>query len=453
MPDGSRITLRLRAQQPRPSADRFQILLKTRRPQTTADLGKATGVTGEAARPQLARRADDGLLVATVERRGVGRPAHVSALREAGNARFPDVHGELTAQLIRTIRTQVGADVLDRIIDARAVASRTAYAAALKGAADLGEHVARPAQARSREGYMAESWTEGEGYVLVKNDRPICVAATSCQGFGRAGLDTFRELLGPDASVERTEQIVAGDWRCVHRIARRLPARGTDTPSGSARQTPMKYPPRRAEVQWPRSDGPGRSTEYENGPRGDAKMAERNRVTFERHAAQFPGCSWAWFAIRSPLCDVRGRAAARRAGEASIGPGGESHAVDRSGRLTQYPIDQQLTARHPMKVSRRLSSEDRTDPFSAWPGRGARRRSDSPAQPPTAPLVERRLGDALGAKGGVAGRGVAPRRWDSILGVNRGRRVAPVGPRRGNAGRRALLGRPSACDLDGPASE
>ena len=203
----------------RPAADRFLVLLKTRGPQTAADLGKATGVTGEAARQQLVRLAADGLVVATTEPRGVGRPAQVWALTEAGNARFPDAHAELTAQLISSIRTQLGEAVLDRLIESRAVESRASYAAALEGAANLGERVARLAEARTREGYMAESRAEGEGYVLVENHCPICVAATTCQGFCRAELDTFRDVLGPDASVERVEHIVAGDRRCVYRIS------------------------------------------------------------------------------------------------------------------------------------------------------------------------------------------------------------------------------------------
>jgi predicted ArsR family transcriptional regulator len=203
----------------RPAADRFLVLLKTRGPQTTADLGEAAGVTAEAARQQLSRLADDGLVVATSEPRGVGRPAQVWGLTEAGNARFPDAHAELTAQLIGTIRTQLGDEVLDRLIDARAAESRAAYSAALEGTADLGERVARLAEARTREGYMAESRAEGEGYLLVENHCPICVAATVCQGFCRAELDTFRQVLGPDASVERTEHIVNGDRRCAYRIA------------------------------------------------------------------------------------------------------------------------------------------------------------------------------------------------------------------------------------------
>jgi predicted ArsR family transcriptional regulator len=203
----------------RPAADRFLVLLKTRGPQTAADLGEATGVTSEAARQQLVKLAADGLVAATTEPRGVGRPAQVWSLTEAGHARFPDAHAEVTAQLIRSIRTELGEAVLDRLIDARAAESKAAYAAALEGAANLGERVARLAEARSREGYLAECWPEGEGYVLVENHCPICVAATACQGFCRAELDTFRQVLGPDASVERTEHIVNGDRRCAYRIA------------------------------------------------------------------------------------------------------------------------------------------------------------------------------------------------------------------------------------------
>src|SRR5947207_9147322 len=100
----------------RPAADRFLVLLKTRGPQTAAELGTATGVTGEAARQQLVRLAAEGLVAASEERRGVGRPVRLWALTEAGNARFPDAHAEVAAQLIRHVRSQLGEEVLDRLI-------------------------------------------------------------------------------------------------------------------------------------------------------------------------------------------------------------------------------------------------------------------------------------------------------------------------------------------------
>jgi predicted ArsR family transcriptional regulator len=66
---------------------------------------------------------------------------------------------------------------------------------------------------------MAEAHKEGAGYLLVENHCPICVAATACQGFCQTELETFRQVLGPDVSIERTEHIVQGDRRCAYRIA------------------------------------------------------------------------------------------------------------------------------------------------------------------------------------------------------------------------------------------
>src|ERR1044071_167304 len=122
----------------RPAADRLLVLLKTRGPQRVADLAAA-----------------------------------------AGHARFPDGHAELAAHLINSIRTQMGEKALDRLIELKSAESKTAYAAALQGAASLKKKVERLAEARTREGYMAESWAEGKDYILVENHCPICVAAAT----------------------------------------------------------------------------------------------------------------------------------------------------------------------------------------------------------------------------------------------------------------------------------
>jgi predicted ArsR family transcriptional regulator len=195
------------------------VLLKMRGPQTAADLGSALDITGEAARQHLARLATEGLVEASSEPRGVGRPTQVWGLTEKGNARFPDTHAELMAQFLRTIRSELGEQALDRLIAARATETLANYTATLEGSADLEERVARLAEARTREGYMAEYRPDGDGYLLVENHCPICVAATACQGFCQAERDVFERVLGRDVSVERTEHIVSGDRRCAYRIA------------------------------------------------------------------------------------------------------------------------------------------------------------------------------------------------------------------------------------------
>jgi predicted ArsR family transcriptional regulator len=202
----------------RPTAQRLLLLLKTRGPQPSAALGAVLGITGEAARQQLVKLGEEGLVEAESAARGVGRPLQRWRLTASGNARFPDTHAELTVQLIATVRGVLGEAALERIIAAREAETRQAYASALAGAGGLAERVARLAALRAREGYMAEWREEGDGFLLIENHCPICAAAASCQGFCRAELDIFRSVLGDAARIVRDEHILAGARRCVYRI-------------------------------------------------------------------------------------------------------------------------------------------------------------------------------------------------------------------------------------------
>ena len=199
-------------------SDRLLTLLKTRGPQQASDAGKVLGTTGEAARQQFVKLAKDGLVEAVAETRGVGRPVQLWHLTAAGNARFPDTHSELTVQLLRTVRDKLGEQAIELLIDTREQETRINYKQAMVGATDLQERVARLTAIRCREGYMAESHLQEDGsFLLVENHCPICAAATVCQGFCRAELSVFTEVL--QAHVERSEHILAGARRCAYRIS------------------------------------------------------------------------------------------------------------------------------------------------------------------------------------------------------------------------------------------
>ncbi|AYD45800.1 helix-turn-helix transcriptional regulator [Yersinia rochesterensis] len=203
--------------QPQSVAERLLMLLKTRGPLQATDAGKILGTTGEAARQQFVKLAKDGLVVAVAQAKGVGRPIQLWQLTEAGNARFPDAHGELTVQLLRMVRTKLGEEALNLLIDTREQETRELYCEAMKGANSIDERVERLVAIRSQEGYMAECQTQADGSILlIENHCPICAAATHCQGFCRAELDVFRQAL--QAPVERTEHILAGSRRCVYRV-------------------------------------------------------------------------------------------------------------------------------------------------------------------------------------------------------------------------------------------
>jgi len=193
--------------------------LKMRGSLSAAALGDLLGTSGEAARQQLVRLAEEGLVEARSAASGVGRPSQLWSLTPAAQSRFPDTHAALTVQLLDIVRSQLGDAALDTIIAVREAETRLAYETALAPAPDLKARVAALADLRSQEGYMA-AWTEQPdgSLLLVENHCPICAAATACQGFCRAELDVFRDVLGPDVAVERHDHIVSGGRRCSYSI-------------------------------------------------------------------------------------------------------------------------------------------------------------------------------------------------------------------------------------------
>ncbi|MBW8787828.1 MAG: transcriptional regulator [Rhizobium leguminosarum] len=199
-------------------ANRILILIKTDGPQLAAAIGDALGISGEAARQQLSKMAEEGLVEpVTVAAAGRGRPRQLWHLTASGNRQFPDGHAELMANLLGTLVEQLGPAALDTVISAREAETLQRYRQELGKAHDLASRVEALAAIRTREGYMADQWQEADGsFMLVENHCPICAAATACAGFCRSELETFRAVLGAD--VERSEHILLGARRCAYRI-------------------------------------------------------------------------------------------------------------------------------------------------------------------------------------------------------------------------------------------
>ncbi|MER0236638.1 metalloregulator ArsR/SmtB family transcription factor [Fulvimarina sp. MAC8] len=193
--------------------------LKMHGAMTAAALGRKLGTTAEAARQQLVRLGDEGLVAATSTPAGRGRPTQNWELTEASQTRFPDTHAALTVELLDSIRSTLGEEALNSVIATREAATLMTYQPVMEQRERLGDRVAALAELRSAEGYMAE-WEERDdgSLLLIENHCPICAAASSCQGFCRAELQIFKALLGPTVAVDRTEHIVGGGRRCSYVI-------------------------------------------------------------------------------------------------------------------------------------------------------------------------------------------------------------------------------------------
>jgi len=200
-------------------ADRILFQLKTRGPAETLALAGALNISRQAVLQHLERLVAEGLVDHADERRGVGRPRRVWSLTAAAQARFPDTHAQLTLEMLAAVRAEFGEAGVERMITRREAATAKSYIQAMASAEGLEGRVARLAEIRTAEGYMAD-WTPdpGGGFLLVENHCPICAAAAACQGFCRAELQVFREALGPGVHIARTDHILAGARRCAYRI-------------------------------------------------------------------------------------------------------------------------------------------------------------------------------------------------------------------------------------------
>lgn len=201
------------------TADRILFLLKTRGASTAQQLAEVLQLTSMGVRRHLQAWQAKGLVLGEDRADKVGRPARYWLLSEAGHARFPDRHSELTVQLIAQVRVLFGEEGLDKLIDAREQQSEALYQTRMGQAKTLSQRLAKLVQVRDEEGYMVELRKQPDGsFLLIENHCPICAAAAQCQGFCRSELAVFRRMVGPGHSVERVEHVLSGARRCAYAI-------------------------------------------------------------------------------------------------------------------------------------------------------------------------------------------------------------------------------------------
>ena len=164
-------------------------------------------MTKEAARQMLHKLSDEGTVQSMTKSVGVGRPQKVWELTDKAQHLFPDTHGELTVQIIQHIKGIFGESGLNKIVAAREAATNEQYRKKVPTEDSLETKIEKLVQIRSDEGYMARWEKTDYGYLLIEDHCPICAAATMCQGFCKAELNTFQMILGPEVTIKRTDHM------------------------------------------------------------------------------------------------------------------------------------------------------------------------------------------------------------------------------------------------------
>lgn len=183
---------------------------------TAKRIAERLGITTMGARQHLQSLEEDGFLKFEDVKVKVGRPNRHWSLTAKGHARFSDRHSDLTIQFIDAIETVFGSEGLDKVAKEREQNTLATYRQHFETLTDLHSKVTKLAELRDKDGYMAECEEVGDGYRLIENHCPICIAATRCEALCQSEINVFQSLVGEDVAVKRDEHIVKGQRRCVY---------------------------------------------------------------------------------------------------------------------------------------------------------------------------------------------------------------------------------------------
>lgn len=179
-------------------------------------------ITVSGARQHLTALVEQGLL-ATGERPRTpgarGRPQLTYHVTELGDGLFPKAYGALTNELLGYLGDD-DADTVDRLFARRRETRVTRAAQRLATKRSLRARVDELARILDEDGYVATAeHLDRDRHRIVEHN---CAIAAVARRYGQActsEIDFIRALL-PDAAVNRTQHMIAGDRHCGYLITR-----------------------------------------------------------------------------------------------------------------------------------------------------------------------------------------------------------------------------------------
>ena len=198
-------------------------LIKQDGPQEAAELARQFGITDMAVRQHLYALEEQGDITHDTVARPKGRPAKIWQLTDQAQTHFPNSHAEFSTGLIASIEDVFGQQGMEKLLDVRLQTQVANYGPQIPATAPLRNKLEKLADLRTREGYMADilKGKDKDAFLFVENNCPVCEAAQVCSGICARELDLFREVLGQDIIVTRTEHIIEGARRCAYEISTR----------------------------------------------------------------------------------------------------------------------------------------------------------------------------------------------------------------------------------------
>lgn len=193
-------------------------LLKTKGSMSVGDLSKLLGITEMAVRRHLNTLERDSLIESRLVRQAMGRPAHLYSLTAEADELFPKKYQFLTLDLLEELEAVSGQEQVNLLFERRKDRLISRYEDRMIGK-PFSERVMELADIQNANGYMVELEEQGDGtYVLQEYNCPIAQVANQYNHACSCELAMFRNLLGQEAHVERTECLAKNGSKCTYII-------------------------------------------------------------------------------------------------------------------------------------------------------------------------------------------------------------------------------------------
>ncbi|MED4602534.1 transcriptional regulator [Paenibacillus validus] len=193
-------------------------LLKTKGSMSVGDLSKRLGITEMAVRRHLNTLERDSLIESRLVRQAMGRPTHLYSLSAAADELFPKKYQFLTLDLLEELEAVSGQEQVNLLFERRKDRLIGRYEERMAGK-PLTERVLELADIQNANGYMVELEEQEDGtYLLQEYNCPIAQVANHYNHACSCELAMFRNLLGGEAHVERTECLAKSGSKCTYII-------------------------------------------------------------------------------------------------------------------------------------------------------------------------------------------------------------------------------------------
>ena len=203
---------------PERTKTRLLELVKRHGAQTAQDLAQGLDISVPAARRHLCDLQEQGLVEARTERPGGrGRPQHVYALTERGEAAFPKTYSSLCVDVLRRIESLFGGEALLKVLDARNAEIAGRFRSELAGDLPLGERVQNLVRRLNEHGFDASAVQDERGqWTFTQHNCPNLTVARQYSQLCSAEITLYGDLLG--VPVTRETRIACGQGSCRYRV-------------------------------------------------------------------------------------------------------------------------------------------------------------------------------------------------------------------------------------------